>query len=430
MRKKLSWGLVLGYTSFGTDALVSLLLLPILIRYLGKTEAGIWMIFNSLGALLLSLSNGIGPVTVRAVANLAGRSTQDGFDLGEWGRLRRSTVSVYLGVLGFTLVAALVLGLVYLPHTARENHLSVASIEAFWILNICGWLGRIWCNLEFAYLDGLGHVGINRAIATVANTANLGALLLLLPLGWGLMAPVVTTAVVAFAMLGLARWLARQYVSPAAFLSGAPDRALIRQLAGDGLKMAVLGLTYYVVTQSCILLVERSEGAKVVAIFAPVARLASMLALAALIPNGMIFPYLTQAWSSGNRQRFLRLSVLTMFFAPAAYLIPGLLLFIWPRELISWWLGPENFVGETVVRGFVAYGLLYTVHSSIALPALAASHRSFVRESVINMALVVVCMPLCALWLGQIGYPVGMIVGTLIPSLMVVWQSLRFMFAK
>jgi hypothetical protein len=74
----------------------------------------------------------------------------------------------------------------------------------------------------------------------------------------------------------------------------------------------------------------------------------------------------------------------------------------------------------------VAYGLLYTVHSSIALPALAASHRSFVRESVINMGLVVICMPLFALWLGQIGYPVGMIIGTLIPSLMVAWQSWRF----
>jgi O-antigen/teichoic acid export membrane protein len=426
--KRLGLGVIAGFASFGVDALVSTLVFPLLLFYLGKAEAGVWMLFSSVGAMLLTLLNGMAPAATRAVAQMAGRSTTADFKPEEFGILRKSVNTMHLAVSIVAFLVGVVPLLLYFHGVAMSNHLPFLAIGAGWCGYLVGWLARVWVGRNFCIMDGFGHVGLDRITRTVSGLLNLGLLMILLPRGWGVLAPVTAYAVIGIALYFVTDWLVRITV-PAVWLQqpGRHDRAESKKLAIDSGSMIVLGMTSYVVSQSCVIFVEHSHGAATVATFAPMARVTQLLGAAAMVPNAMIFPYLASAWSSGDMKRFRKLSSLIICGAPALYALPAMVLFLFPSQIFGRWLGAANFVGTPVARTFIIYGFVYTLHCSLAMPALAARHRSFVREAVINFVLVIVLLPLFGAAFGLVGYPLAMIVGTLVPSSMVLWQSVAFL---
>lgn len=424
---KLKRGVGLGLVSYGVDAVVSTLVFPLLLRHLGKTEAGVWMVFTSLGALFGCLQSGLIPAVTREIATVLGRSEAAQFDPAQWGRVRSSIDRLY----GILLIGVAVLGIglipAYLQFVAGSNALSVAGIAVIWCGFLGGWIARAVVTRNFAVLDGLGEVGLNRVASTVAGLVNLGLLLVLLPAGLGAGAPVLSYLLVSLALFGASFMLLRRKVPSGWHAPARASRQETWHMAADVGRLFVLGMTAYVVTQSCVLMVERTEGTAAVAVFAPVVRVVQLLAGAACMPNPMLLPYLAKAASAKDAAGFRRLCLLTVCAAPLLYLIPGLILAIYAREIFSLWLGADNFAGVTTVRLLVLYGFIFTLHSSIALPAIAGRHRSFMREAVINMLLVAALMPALANHYGLAGYPLGMILGTIVPSVMVLWQSVRFL---
>lgn len=424
---KLKRGVGLGLVSYGVDAVVSTFMFPLLLRHLGKTEAGVWMVFTSLGALFGCLQSGLTPAVTREIAGVLGQSEGAEFETTKWGRARSSIDRLY----GILLIGVAVLGLVlipaYLQFVAGSNALSVSLIAIIWCGFLGGWLARAVVTRNFAVLDGLGEVGLNRVASTVAGVINLALLLVLLPMGLGAGAPVLSYLLVSLLLLGASFMLLNRRVPPGWHVRAYASREETWHMAADVGRLFVLGMTAYVVTQSCVLMVERTEGTASVAIFAPVVRVVQLLAGAACMPNPMLLPYLTKAWSAKDAVGFRRLCFVTICAAPMLYLVPGLILAIYPLEIFSLWLGADNFVGESTVRLLVLYGFIFTLHSSVALPAIASRHRSFMREAIINMLLVAALMPLLASHYGLIGYPLGMILGTVVSSVMVLWQSVRFL---
>jgi O-antigen/teichoic acid export membrane protein len=425
--KRLGLGVIAGFASFGVDAVVSTLVFPLLLFYLGKAEAGVWMLFSSVGSMLLTLLNGMAPAATRAVAQMAGRSTTKDFKPEEFGVLRQSVTMMHLAVSIIAFLVGVVPLLLYFRSVALSDHLPFLAIGAGWCGYLVGWLARVWVGRNYCILDGFGHVGLDRVSRTVSGLLNLGLLMLLLPRGWGVLAPVTAYAVIGIALYFVTDWLVRKNVPPVWLQQpGRHDRAESKKLAIDSGSMIVLGMTSYVVSQSCVLFVEHSHGAATVATFAPMARVTQLLGAAAMVPNAMIFPYLASAWSAGDMKRYRKLSWLITCGAPILYSLPAMVLFMFPGQIFGRWLGAANFVGTSVARAFIIYGFVYTVNCSIAMPALAARHRSFVREAAINFVLVIVLLPLFGAAFGLIGYPLAMITGTVVPSAMVLWQSLAF----
>ena len=427
MERRLNFGIVVGLISFAIEALVSTLVFPLLLKYLGKTDAGLWMLFVSLGALLQCFMSGLAPAVSRYVATVAGRESVGSIQGEAWAGVRISLTRVY----GVALLVGWVIGCLLIPFyligVGRQGGHTAFNISVVWSSYLFGWGARAVIQRNFSALDGLGEVGYNRVVNTLGGITNFGILLWFLPMGIGVWAPVGSYVVVSLIVFLISIYLLREKAPAGWYTKTSVPWLESRLLATDALKMFVLGATSYVVGQSCILFVERGAGIATLATFAPVAKVVTLMAGAASMPNSMMIPYLARAFNANDSPKFRRFAWMSIFLAPLLYLLPALVLFIYPREIFGWWLGADNFVGEGVTRLMLLYGLVFCAHSGLAAPALAVRHRSFVRESVINMVLVLVLMPLFATYFGLCGYPLGMIIGTLLPSVMVCTQSIRFL---
>jgi O-antigen/teichoic acid export membrane protein len=412
---------------FAVDAVVSTLIFPLLLKHLGKTEAGLWMLFGSMGALFSCVTSGLSPVTSRCVASTLGQSNTTGATSGLLAKARVSIQRVYRLALGVSMVAAVAAVPLYLSSVARKIDQAVLGLACAWLAYIIGWGLRGVMQKNFSIMDGLGAVGLSRVVNTTGGLVNLAILLLLLRLDLGLWAPVVSYLVVSIGLWGGSLLLLKRELPSVWYDDSNVSWAETRDMAGEAARMLVLGMTAYIVGQSCILFVERSHGVESLALLAPVARIVALMSGAACLPHGMIFPYLARAFSSGDGASFKRLSRLVLVVAPLLYSVPASVLFLYPQEILSLWLGEGNFIGAGTTRLLLVYGLVFSIHCGVAIPALATRHRHFVRESILNMLLVAGLMPLCAHFWGIPGYPAAMIVGTLIPSVIVCWQSIRFL---
>lgn len=411
----------MGFASYGTDAVVSTLLFPLLIKFLGKTDAGAWMLFSSLGGLFGCLLNGTGPVVARATARAAADQRAEA---GALSAVRVSAGRLYRKLLLVVVLAALLLAAIYMPRVASENNLAPAVLVLAWLIFVFGWSLRALAGKHFSFLDGIGEIGYSRAFTTVAGGGNILVLFLLLPLGGGLLVPATVYAAASGALWWAAIRLGRRKL-PEAFRY-APSFEKNDTFLKESMQMAVLTLTSFVTSQSCIIMVERTEGTGVLATFAPVIRVVVLMAGAASLPATLLFPYLSRAHRAGSHAQLRRYVVATILAPPLLFAGPGMLLLLFPKEIIEFWLGAGNFIGVATVRWTVAYGLLFTLHSAIAMPAIAAGAQTFVRESILNMALVLIAMPLCVRMWGLPGYPLGMLLGTIPLSLIVIVKSAGF----
>jgi O-antigen/teichoic acid export membrane protein len=424
--RRIKMGMVLGMASFGTDALVSLFIFPLLLSKLGRIEAGFWLLLLNLGNLLSGAFNGLGPTVVRAVGALMGSAENVREMGGPAAQLRANTTRLYLGAIFLASILAVIVWFFILSGGPGKSGMDAGTIGIAWILFVFGWALRQWSIHEFSWLDGAGHVGLNRVATTICNILNLLLLIGLLAGGLGVLAPVMAYLLSSLAIFMSGRFLFMRMVGATKGGPVDPGWDKMRRLAGDGLKMGLLGVTSYVVSQSCILWVERNEGVATLATFGPVARLSMVMVTAALIPNTLLFPYLAKTWGAGDKGRFRVYTKVAMFLSTGLYLLPACVLWFDSEKWVGLWLGDSNYVGESVVRWFLIYGLLYVIHSSLALPALATGRHSFVFEAILNMALVVPAMFFAAHFLGLPGYPAGMFLGTLLPSFLVVRKSVLF----
>jgi O-antigen/teichoic acid export membrane protein len=419
-RRKINRGMFLGFTSYGTDAIVSTLLFPLLIRYLGRSEAGAWMLFNSIGAMFACLLSGAGPVVARATAQtLAG-----GEGVYTWGQLRHAAGRLYAQISFVCLGAGIAVSFLYLPSVSDRAGISTQVVLIAWGVFMFGWTFRAFTGLRFSYLDGIGEIGFNRALGTATGLLNLLLVWGVLSLGGGLGGLCIIYTGLAILLWASAGGLLRSKMPKRFWGQTEPTRTT---LMADGLRMFVLSMTSYVTTQSCIIFVERSSGTETLATFAPVVRLSVLMSGAACLPATLLFPYLSRRHQEQDKKGFRRMALAVMFLPPILYSIPGCALLIFPREIIGAWLGHDHYAGDQVVRLVVLYGFLFALQSAAATPAVAIKARSFLREASINIVLVLILMPTFAQWWGLAGYPLGMLVGALIPFGMVLSQSIRLL---
>ncbi len=428
MDNRLRFGIVVGLASFAVETLVSTLVFPLLLKHLGKTDAGLWMLFSSLGSLLGCLLSGLAPATSRYVATIAGKHGigTDGQDPMVWALVKGALARVYALAILIGVVVGVLLIPFYLKGVGEAGGRSILFIAATWCGYLVGWSARGLIQRNFSTLDGLGEVGFNRVVNTFGGITNLVLLMWLLPKGVGVWAPVLSYVAVSCGVC-IISWLLLRRKAPQGWAQPASvSWQDSNYLMKDALSMFVLGVSSYVVGQSCILFVERGAGVATLATFAPIARVVVLLAGAACLPNSMLMPFIARAYNAGEKSKFRGLVLTVLFLAPMLYIIPASILAIFCRDIFGWWLGADNFLGEAPTRLLLTYGLVYTVHCSVAVPALALRHQSFVFESILNMVLVIVFMPLFSNFLGINGYPLGMIAGTVIPSMIVCWKSLTF----
>ena len=410
--------------SLGLDALIALATAPLLLRFLGAPATGVWMLFLSMAALLSSLQMGMGPTLTRRAAALP-REDKSWPVAGAWAGLRRAALTVYGGICILIVVSAILVWETYLSRVCTPQIIVYGGL--FWMLFVSGLAARLLAQFNFYFLNGLGIVGIDKAATTLIGLGNL-MLLTSLTIWWGNLA----APVCAYFLSGVSLYLASRYLlrknAPWSAKKTEMHVVKVTGLLDEGYKMLILNLTGYVTTQGCLVLLEKSNGTEAVAVFAPVLRVVLLLTTAASLAINMSYPYMATAWSEGKPEVVRRYATRGLLIGVVSYSLAVLPLLVAPRAIITRWLGETHYIGDGTVRLIVCYGFLYVLHLAAATPVIAGRKADFVAVAIANMILVIAAM----LWLsrsldGLVGFPAGMLLGTIGPSLVVIFISRRCM---
>lgn len=159
---------------------VSILAVPLLLRYLSVSEYVLWSLFTTLGSVTLQLQNGIQPVAVRGLA----RHFHE-----ENGRALLDTLAVahnnYLKLVGLVCGPLLILGYFYLNHLALGR--SSSQINIAWTLFVAAYGVNYFFASNSAILLGMASIVEYNAINTFTRLLYIVSMFTFLALNFGLL---------------------------------------------------------------------------------------------------------------------------------------------------------------------------------------------------------------------------------------------------
>jgi hypothetical protein len=96
------------------------------------------------------------------------------------------------------------------------------------------------------------------------------------------------------------------------------------------------------------------------------------------------------------------------------------------HSIFSNWIGSEHYLGDKILYLFVAHQLIAVHHSAHASASLATKGNAFAAVSSLNVLLVIALILILPQFLGILGLPLAMIIGTVPSSMWIVkyaWQT-------
>jgi len=213
--KRIAIAVGLSWISRVISIVSSLLLMPILFRYMGKEELGLWFLLGNSQAFLGLLGMGIAPTLTRRIAFAKGKSdsaateelTAEGNqDIGDWVVTGR-VILQWLAVIIFLVAWISGYGLI------RELKLEQVSPQTLfwaWTLMCVGYSINVWQAYLGCWLQGIGYVGWDSLIGTVLSVATIGANIVTVLMGGGLVALAIISVVSGlsnrFIVIGFIKW--------------------------------------------------------------------------------------------------------------------------------------------------------------------------------------------------------------------------------
>jgi len=331
------------------DYLLSPLLMigaaPFLVARLGLAQYGIWMLVNALVGTAAVVPMGLGDATVKFVSSYRA----PGGGGGEHGVVRvvRSTltVSALLGLL----VAAIVItsapwlaGAVF-KIAAHDRDLAVRAIQLAGV----GLVIRSIDSVFLSTLRGYERYDLAAGVAMAVRIATIGGAVLLVTLGYGVLAILLCTLAVTLSGTLTQATLSRRLVRG---LSLRPllDRAALHEVFGFGMYSWVQGLGGMIFSQVDVLLIGAILGSTQLAYYAVCVQLAQQVHALPAAAFSFLLPLVSSrsetSARSGLKALFGRYVAWNVLLAAA---LAAPLIFL-GRPILTLWMGGE-FAGHAYV---------------------------------------------------------------------------------
>ena len=178
INKRIAFGATASWFSRGVSILMGLVLLPVLFRHLPKEELGVWMLLGQSWAALGIFDLGFGATLTRRIAFAKGKSGSDPSvaltdqTLREIADLVATGKIVYRALSVLAFITSMVAGFFYL----RTLHLGSMPLSMVWlawsVLCLSQALG-VWANVWNCVLLGVGYVGWDAVLGSVASALTL-----------------------------------------------------------------------------------------------------------------------------------------------------------------------------------------------------------------------------------------------------------------
>jgi O-antigen/teichoic acid export membrane protein len=366
--RRIALGTMVAVSGTFVHKALNLVLVPLQFYYLEKEPLGVWYLMNNSVALLYLFNFGLSPTLQRRVAFAKGLSGDD-----PYCPLSASSIQGVADLLATSRRMLLCLAVMILVGSVlaggwffRTLKLSPGAMDTTyiaWILMCVGYSINTWAGFVNSLLCGLGDVGL-------AGVINLGCLILV-----DILSLVVVAAgggivglAVAWCLGGIvSRWAAwvvvRRRYPEVTSTCGKWSWELARSMAAPAVKVWLMGLGTFLVMQTDRFYIAYLVGLDAVPAYVAAYALVSTIHELCKAPIEPSAPLVSQAWQAGNlhvvrRLLWRNLRVVVVGFGTAAALLIAC-----GSDIIRLWLGPGNFVGQTVLALFVLMLLLDCQHA-------------------------------------------------------------------
>lgn len=408
-------GVLFSYASLGVGLVSMLVLTPIVLRAVGATAYGVWVIWGSIFGYFALLDFGTNTATVRYTAEYraTGRAT-------ELGRLLSTVLAFVLMVdLGILVVCLALLpvvpGLFGLPPDLVPN-----GQVAFLIMGVNVALALV-AGVFASAVYGFERVDLFKTCALAQTIVSFALSVLFMRAGLGL----VGLALAALASTAVAAALAVAFLrrqAPGLVVSvRLADRELLGRIVPYSARTFVLAVTSRVLYYTDYLVIGAFLGPAHVARYEIAYKLCFLSTHLFSVVSTTLFPRFSGAFAAGDRGRlgeaYLRMAKISLLIVTPL----SLFLAVSGPGVIELWVGAENFVGVDVLLVLVAMNVFHAIGTPAAMALQSTGrNRELVYSEVLNAILNLVLSILLVRRWGVVGAAVGTLASHLCTSFWVV----------
>ena len=419
--KRIAFAVSVSWLSKVSIILSGLFLTPILFRFMGKEELGLWYLLGNSQSFLGLLGMGVTPTLTRYIALAKGKSGSDpGAELTEeskqhigdliaTGRL----ILQCLAVVVFFIAWSSGYGLISQIHL---SHVSPQTVFWAWTLMCAGYSVGVWLSYLDCCLGGMGYVGWDSSIWMVVSILTILANIAAVLLGGGLLALAVISLVAGLVQrsmfLGVIRWRYPELLS----FQGKWNSQYAKALVKPSLYWWVTDLGAFMILRTDGYFIALLKGTQNIPSYQAAYTLIANLSQVAITFAGSSVVFVSQAWQAGALGAIQQMTLrnakigLSIMAAGVAFLLLA------GREGIELWLGKGSFVGYGVLVVFCIMLTLETQHG-----ILAASSRATNDEKYAPWALTGGVLNLIFTWflikqLGLLGVAMGTMLAQMLTS--------------
>jgi len=416
--RRIAFGAAASWFSRGVSILLGLVLLPVLFRHLPKEELGVWLLLGQSWAALGIFDFGFGVTLTRRIAFAKGKSGSDPSvaltdetlqeiaDLVATGKLAYRALATFAFIFSFTA------GFFYL----RTLHLGAVPLSQVWLAWGVLCLGQalgVWANVWNCVLLGVGYVGWDAVLGSLASALTLLAQIVVVLCGGALVALAVTAAAGAltqrFLMLGFARGRRPEVFA----IRGHWNFALIKCMAPPALRAWATALGLTIVLNTDQLFVGTIAGTAALPAYRAAYLILLNLNMLAVTVAAASAVFVSHLWQAGDLAQVHHLVIRNLKLGLGLMAAGGGCVLALGHHLFDLWLGPGNFVGYPVLIVFFVLLFFEAQCFIITTSSRATEDEAFAPWAVAAAALKLVLSAILGIRFGLLGIASGTLVAQL-----------------
>jgi O-antigen/teichoic acid export membrane protein len=401
--------------SKGIVLLVNAVSIPIVVRYLGPEQFGIWVTVSTTLALLVVLDLGI----ASALTNLISEAyAKDSKELAAhyatsafWTLI---IIAGALGLIGFLVWPRVAWGpLFHLTDINKVHSASHAVAIAFFVF-----LLGLPAGLGAKILGGYQELRTANVVSAIGSVANLIAVALGTHFHAGLAELIGYPAgAVVVVNVGCLCWIWFRHKPWLAPLLQNWNTDVVRRLLAGGTELFVLQLAGLVVFNSDNFVILHYLGPVDVTPYSVTWKLVGYAAALQIIITPALWPAYAEAFVRRDiqwiRQTLRAVMVSTMLAAGIACLV----LILWGKELIRLWAGPAAVPHQSLIVAMCVWILLSTFTANASTVLLATNTTRLLATTAVISVIVNLGL---SIWLVQRIGSIGVIIGTILSYTLII----------
>lgn len=362
VNKRIAFGVAVAWLSRAVTILTNLVLMPVLFRFMGKEELGLWFLLGNSQAFLALLGMGIAPTLMRQIALAKGKSGADlKADLSEESKQEIGDL-VVTGRVILQILAIAVFFIAWASGYLLTGELELKQVSPqtlfwSWLLMCAGYAIGVWVSYLNCWLVGIGYVGLDGLIQIVVAMLTVVANILVVILGGGLLAlaaiSVAAGLVQRFATLAFIRWRQPQLLN----IPGKWNYQLARAMIKPSLYCWLTSVGVFLILRTDQYFIAVFSGAKEIPSYNAAYQLVSNLRNIAVSFSLISATFISHMWQAGELDKLHQLILKNTKIALIIMASGVSFLLASGKELTDWWLGENVFVGYPIL---ITFCLMFT----------------------------------------------------------------------